>query len=128
MRFVRLTTIGNSYEANFLKDDLDDAGIACFLTNENLTNLFPTTIGLDSWGIQVMVPEDALEKAKEVLRNRDRWTAAVRCPNCGSTRVRLVSVSPGWFRNLFGLLFVGPAIADLRSGYECSECVTSFKR
>src|SRR5688572_24240185 len=70
VRFVRLTTIDNSYEANFLKEDLDQAGIPCFLTNENITNLIPSTFGLLGSGIQVMVAEEELGKAKEVLALR----------------------------------------------------------
>jgi hypothetical protein len=88
MQYVRLTTIDNSYEANFLKDDLGVAGIPCFLTNENITSLVPHTFGLLGSGIQVMVPEADLGKATEVLALRAQVGKVITCPNCDSRNIR----------------------------------------
>ncbi len=55
MRFINLCTVDNSYEANFIKEDLEDNGIPCILTNENITTLMPHMNGILGSGVQVLV-------------------------------------------------------------------------
>ena len=131
MRFVRLTTIDNSYEANFLKDDLGVAGIPCFLTNENITNLMPHTFGLLGSGIQVMVPEGELGKAKEVLALRAQVGKVIACPNCSSRNIHF-GLGPG--KRLKTVLAIMASVVawmpmgNIRNKYYCNDCKTEFSK
>lgn len=51
MNTIRLTTCNDSFEANLIKDKLENEGIECFLTNENFTSLFPIYNGILGSGI-----------------------------------------------------------------------------
>jgi DNA-directed RNA polymerase subunit RPC12/RpoP len=131
MRFVRLTTIDNSYEANFLKDDLGVAGIPCFLTNENMTNLLPHTFGLLGSGIQVMVPEGELGKAKEVLALRSQVGKVISCPNCNSQNIRFGLAPGNKFKTVLAIMASVVAWApmgNIRNKYYCNDCKTEFSK
>ena len=65
-RTVRLTTCNNSYEAHVLQGALLAEGIPSVLHNENMTNLFGGLISGFS-GVDVLVYEDDLQRAREVL-------------------------------------------------------------
>lgn len=131
MKFVRLTTTDNSYEANFLKEDLEGEGIPSFLTNENITNLVPNTVGLFGAGIQVMVPEEAYERAKAVLQKRQQVMAVMRCPHCDSMNVRFGLGSTGWLRKTVAVvmsLIAWIPFGNIRNTYYCDDCQFEFKK
>ena len=70
MKFIKLATADNSYEANFIKDDLADEGIECMLTNENFTALMPLSNSMFGSGIQILVDRVDYDRAKEILDRR----------------------------------------------------------
>lgn len=59
----------DSFEANLIKARLEDAGIPCFLTNENFSSLYP--MFPPAWKeIQVMLREEDLDKALVILEEK----------------------------------------------------------
>jgi hypothetical protein len=69
MKTIKLMNCNDSFEANLIKAKLEDAGIPCFLTNENFSSLYP--LFPPAWKeIQVMIREEDLEKAIEILKNK----------------------------------------------------------
>ena len=129
MNFVRITTVDNSYEAEFLKEDLEEADVPCVLTDVNLTNLYPNMGGfyLGS-GIQVLVPKRDQVKAEEIVQRRNVIMRIVRCPNCGSAKVEHIGTDNVWgsIRLIALLLFV--PIIRLKDNYHCYECRSKFRR
>jgi hypothetical protein len=75
MRFINLCTVDNSYEANFIKEDLALGGIACIVTNENFTSLMPHMNGILGSGIQILVDKDNLETARQIIEKRTGKTS-----------------------------------------------------
>jgi hypothetical protein len=60
----------NAIDANIIKTKLDAHGIPCFLTEENLANLYPT-LNLLSNGVRLHLFEKDIEWAKEVLKENN---------------------------------------------------------
>jgi DNA-directed RNA polymerase subunit RPC12/RpoP len=94
MRFINLCTVDNSFEANFIKKDLAEQGIACIVTNENFTSLMPQMNGILGSGIQILVYKDDLEVARQVIEKRTA-TDIVTCPECGSEILNMDSGQDG---------------------------------
>lgn len=65
MKTVILTTFTNNVQAHMMQDILKDAGIDSMLSGEMTNQVFSPLVNL---GIQVMVFEDKLEQAKELLK------------------------------------------------------------
>lgn len=68
MEPVVLVTCQDAIEANIFKGVLDNAGIECYLAGENFSALMPTNIGELGGGVQVLVNENDLEKAKLLIK------------------------------------------------------------
>jgi hypothetical protein len=75
MDYVKLCTVDNSYEANFIKEDLAEEGIPCMINHENITQLLPSVSFIPGSGIQILVATDDLQRAKEVLNRRHQRPA-----------------------------------------------------
>lgn len=69
MKAVILTTCDSPVEAHFTKHKLENAGIFCYLTNENMSfPMFPfTTFPVTSLGVNIFVREEDLEQARKIM-------------------------------------------------------------
>jgi DNA-directed RNA polymerase subunit RPC12/RpoP len=77
-------------EANLAKSKLDAYGIPCFLTGENMANLYPGASNLMNFNVRLHLFLRDLEKARQVmLENNLRVSdeSYTRCPRCGSTNI-----------------------------------------
>ena len=129
MEFVRLSTVGNSFEANFLKEDLESEGISCILTNENVTTLIPHMNGILGSGIQILVAATDLEKANEILKQR--VTAIVKCPNCQSTSINFGLGTKHRFKRIVSIVIsalTAMPFNNINNIYYCNDCRTEFKK
>lgn len=64
-KLVVLATYSSDWEAHIAKGILDEAGIPCFISNENFGSLYP--IGFNSiGGIAVVVRQQDLTEAKRL--------------------------------------------------------------
>ena len=86
MSIIRLTTCSNIIEANFIKNNLENEGIDCFLTNEIFSTLLPAYNGILSAGIQIMVEKKDFEKALKLI-SQPATESAIQCPVCKSTNI-----------------------------------------
>ena len=68
MKTVILTTCDNSTEAHLIRGNLASEGIESFLSNENYTSLYPNMSGLIGSGIDIMVAEEDLEHALQIIQ------------------------------------------------------------
>ena len=66
MKTVILTTFTNNVQAHMMQDILKDAGIDSMLSGEMINQVLSPLANL---GIQLLVFEDKLEQAKELLKN-----------------------------------------------------------
>ena len=67
MKYHKLRTYNDVIHATIARDVLENNGIPCFLTNENVTTLLPSLNFIHGGGIHLMVSEENLERADELL-------------------------------------------------------------
>jgi len=128
MRFINLCTVDNSYEANFIKEDLEDKGIPCILTNENITSLMPHMNGILGSGIQVLVDKDDLITAREILDKR-KTSDVVVCPDCNSKNIKYGLGTTNKGKKILALIIaivIGSPTKHIRQTYYCEDCKREF--
>lgn len=86
MSIIQIKTCSDSFEAHIMLGKLKQAGIVCFLTNENFSTLMPRYTGVMDSGVHIMIDEKDTEIALEIL-NEPVAEKAVVCPYCKSTNV-----------------------------------------
>ena len=124
MKFINLCTVDNSYEADFITDDLEEHGIEYMVTNENFTSLMPHMSGIPGCGIQILVDANDYESARQILEKRSKKEITV-CPTCGSHNIKygLGTKKPGTkLSALFLSLFTGVPIGNIKQTYYCIDC------
>jgi hypothetical protein len=128
MKYLKLYTADSYHEANFIKDNLANEGIACILTNENFTTLMPNMNGILGAGIQILVHKDDYDRAKQVLGKKDNSDIQV-CPNCNSSHIEYGLGKKHRIKKLIAiaiaLIVVTPA-RHIRQTYYCKDCKTEF--
>ncbi|MCC6289728.1 MAG: DUF2007 domain-containing protein [Chitinophagaceae bacterium] len=67
MELIVIQSYDSDIEANLTLGKLKEAGIVCFLQNEYTATILSNAIG----NIKLVVPEDQVEQAKELLRQFD---------------------------------------------------------
>lgn len=128
MKYITLCTVDNSYEANFIKDNLADEGIVCIVTNEHFTTLMPHLNGMLGAGIQILVDIDDYERARQVVDKRTASDKSI-CPNCHSNRVGYGLGTRRRSMKIAALVIAvitGSPIQHIRRTYYCRDCRAEF--
>ncbi len=121
-----LTTYDSTINANLLRAKLEHEGIPCFLNNEHFTNLMPHYFNILGSGVQILVPTDQLEQAKEIAKLDD---GRMTCPNCGATNIKNDLESPkNKLKLILIALLIAVPIGNLLNRYRCLECGQKFKK
>jgi hypothetical protein len=79
----------NAIDAHIAKSKLDAYGIPCFLTEENMANLYPGQ-SLYAFKMRLHIFATDRERAMQVLASRNlsiHGDASLACPRCQSHRV-----------------------------------------
>lgn len=128
MNFILLQSFSNYIDAHILLGRLEEAGIRCWLKDENLVATIPLWANATG-GIKLMVVENQFEEAKALLREFDAAKrASFTCPNCGSGNIEYVSSNreaANWLSVLLGFLFFSYAMPV--KTWHCFQCKTDFK-
>jgi hypothetical protein len=77
-------------DANIAKTRLDANDIPCFLTGENMSNLYPSHRFLVGLKVRLHLFAKDEEKASEILSDIDLTSdsdASLKCPKCNSSRI-----------------------------------------
>jgi hypothetical protein len=87
-KIIVLKSFDNPIAANLAKTKLDAYGIPCFLSEENLGNLYPIQSARFS-GVRLHLFLKDAEHARQVLDEQVTLTDddRTRCPRCRSTRI-----------------------------------------
>jgi DNA-directed RNA polymerase subunit RPC12/RpoP len=126
---IVLKSFESAIEANLAKTKLDAYGIPCFLSEENIGNLYPIQNPRFS-GVRLHLFQKDVEQARQVLRSTVALTEedAVHCPRCGSARVGLAyskKTNSKLLKQLAALLFM--IIAPSKKVYNCPDCGLEFQ-
>lgn len=128
MKYITLHTVDDSYEANFIKDDLADEGIECMLTNENFTTLMPHMNGVLGSGIQILVDKDDYDRARQIIDKRNKRDVQV-CPYCNSSNIKYGLGTKHRFKRLLAIaiaLIIASPVRHIKPVYYCKDCKTEF--
>ncbi len=127
-KIIEFRNYDTSMEANLAKTKLDAYGIPCFLTGENLSNLYPINNPKFS-GVRLHVFSKDEEQARQILGSIVPLSEVelTRCPRCRSTNVEITYTKKFSSRifTFFMALFV--AIWPPRKVYHCLDCGHAFK-
>ena len=126
MKTVTLITCDTSFQASLIQGRLlNEGAIESFLTNQNSTNLLPHLNNIMGSGVQVLVDENNLERARKIIA--DELTPDnqnIICPYCGSEHVTLglgKHKKGKFLQILLSIFFVIP-LGYLKPKYYCQDC------
>jgi Putative prokaryotic signal transducing protein len=120
----------NAIEANIVKSKLDAYGVPCFLTEENMANLYPGASNLMSFGVRLHLFEHDVERARQIMSENNLRVdddSTTICPHCKSNQVerdfpKQLTLKPmAALRFLFfGIFYPGKKV------YRCLDCDFEF--
>jgi len=120
-----------SIEANIIKAKLDAYGIPCFLTEENMANLYPGASSLMNFNVRLHLFAHDRENAKHILEEENMEIdneSITKCPKCRSRN--LERDFPKKFSLTFGsalnVLFFGIFFPH-KKVFRCLDCEYEFK-
>jgi predicted RNA-binding Zn-ribbon protein involved in translation (DUF1610 family) len=123
MNMITLRSFDNYFYANIMLTKMEDAGIECWLKDENTVTIDPllsNAIG----GIKLVVKETDVEDATKLLQQFDEeYLRSVKCPKCGSNTITSVT-KPGvsnYITAILTWLFSSYAVGAEQI-YQCSTC------
>lgn len=120
----------SAIDANIAKSKLDANGIPCFLTEENMANLYPGASNLMNFNVRLHLFGHDAERASLILAennlrlNDDSITS---CPRCRSNNIerdfpkKLTQTFTSSLRYLFFGIFYPE-----KKVYRCSDCEFEF--
>ncbi|HEY3402594.1 MAG TPA: DUF2007 domain-containing protein [Ohtaekwangia sp.] len=119
----------NPIDANIIKTKLDAHDIPCFLTQENLANLYPGN-HLLAFQVRLHLFAKDSERARQVIKEQYLSVdddSILSCPTCRSTAIER-DFPKGLTENLLtglGVLFFGLFIPQ-KKVYHCRDCNREF--
>lgn len=120
----------NAIEANIAKSKLDAYGIPCFLTEENMANLYPGASNFMNFNVRLHLFDHDAERARQIMSENNlrlNDDAVSRCPKCGSKNIErdFPKELTSTFASSLRLLFFGLFYPN-KKVYRCSECEFEF--
>ena len=91
MDFVILETFDNYIDAGLMLGRFEEAGINCWLKDEQTATLNPILTNAIG-GIKLMVAEDDIKEATEILNAlKEIKRESFACPKCGSHNIEYIT-------------------------------------
>jgi hypothetical protein len=125
MELTLIKTCPGDAEAHLIRTKLESEGITCFLFNEHFSNLIPAYYQMMGSGIQIRVPSDQADAARQVIETMYP-SRIVACPNCQSQRIKSWEAKHRLALISF-LLILPTLIGNLFGRYTCQDCGTVFR-
>lgn len=117
-------------DANIVKSKLDAYGIPCFLTEENMANLYPGASSLMNSNVRLHLFAQDIERAEQIMADDKMFLhddSVTRCPVCMSQNIERdfpKDLSLTWASTLkvmfFGIFFPQKKV------FHCLECDHEF--
>jgi len=128
MNFVVVEIFSNYIDANIITGRLQAEDINCWLKDEHTVTIDPILTNAVG-GIKLMVAEAQAERCIELLNQyKAEKQAAIRCPNCGSAEIQLVSTPrkpENWISAFLGF-FLGDYAFGTKKVYHCFSCEKEY--
>lgn len=122
MQTVVLKTFDNYFSANILLTRMQDAGMPCYLFDENTVTVNPV-LGAAIGGIKLVVQKEHESAAREILQEfENEYIKAAVCPQCYKSKIELLvkqkpeNIFTAFVTWIFGSYGVAQKI------YQCQHC------
>jgi DNA-directed RNA polymerase subunit RPC12/RpoP len=120
----------NAIDANIAKSKLDAYGIPCFLTEENMANLYPGASNLMNFSVRLHLFGYDVDRATQIMSENNLQVeddSVVICPKCGSRKIerdfpKKLTLE---FISSLRFLFFGIFYPE-KKVYHCSDCDAEF--
>jgi hypothetical protein len=138
-KIITLSVENDLTNAYLTKGILDEHGIDCFVSNENITTANPLYMNAVG-GIEVQIKEEDKENAIKILAQHrgeeksnehfekpvtEKIASEILCPQCGSDEVRKEKVSAAAFA--VSLLLLGFPLPFFKRKHHCFDCQHEWK-
>lgn len=129
---IVLQRFDNVIDANIAKSKLDAYGVPCFLTEENMANLYPGASNMMNSNVRLHIFRHDAERAQQVMHENalsvsgDEDTV-IQCPKCRSKNIErdFPKKLTESFLSSLRYLFFGIFFPD-KKVYHCRDCDTEF--
>jgi hypothetical protein len=122
-KIIVFESYNTTVAANLAKTKLDAYGIPCFLTEENLTNLYPLQMGIFP-GVRLHIFERDFEEVKNILEYKPEENF-IKCPHCGS--VQMDNQHSALERMAASAMFLMSILLPIdHHEYRCKNCEKGF--
>lgn len=119
-----------SIDAYIVKSKLDAYGIPCFLTEENMTNLYPGASSLMNFNVRLHLFAYDIERARNIMEENHLVLddeSITKCPKCKSRKVerdfpKKFSLT---FASTLNIMFFGIFFPHKKI-FRCLECEFEF--
>ena len=129
MNFKILDVFDNYIDASLSLGRMEEAGIKCWLKDENtatISPIFTNAIG----GIKLMVAEDDMAAAKEILQAlKDIKRKSFACPYCGSNNIEYITTNRNTANVISSILtwLFGNYAIGIHKIWHCFTCNKEFE-
>jgi len=129
MDFILLETFDNYIDANLMLGRLEEAGINCWLKDEQTVTLNPI-LGNAIGGIKLMVAEDDIDRSTEILNAlKEIKRKSFACPNCGSHNIEYITTNRKPTNVISSILtwMLGNYAIGIKQVWHCFDCHEEFE-
>ncbi len=129
MDFVILETFDNYIEANLMLGRFEEAGINCWLKDEQTATINPVLTNAIG-GIKLMVAKYEINEATEILNTlKEIKRKSFACPYCGSHNIEYITSNRKTANLVTSLLtwMLGNYAIGLKQVWHCFNCNEEFK-
>jgi hypothetical protein len=128
MNFILFQSFSNYIDAHILLGRFQDAGLDCWLKDENVVTINPLWTDATG-GIKLMVAENQLKEATRLFAQYSaERKEAFTCPSCNSGNIEYISSdrkAVNWLSVVLGFLFFNYAMPI--KTWRCFDCGIEFK-
>ena len=128
MEFVIVETFDNYIDANLTMGRLEEAGIHCWLKDEEMVTLTPM-FGNAIGGIKLMVEKNDIDKSKEILDAlKEIKRKNFACPHCGSHNIEYITSNRKSSNVISSVLtwMLGSYAIGVKQVWHCFDCNKEF--
>ena len=129
MQYQVLQTFANYIEAHIVLGRFEEAGIKCWLKDENTVTIDPILTNAVG-GIKLMVAANDMEKATELMHSiRQQQIENYICPRCSSNNIEYINTprkAINWFGAILSWL-LGSYAVSVEKTWHCFDCGYEFE-
>jgi hypothetical protein len=129
MDFIILETFDNYIDASLMMGRLEEAGLNCWLKDEQTVTLNPilsNAIG----GIKIMIDKKDVDKATEILNAlKEIKRQSFACPNCNSHNIEYITTNRKPSNVVSSILtwMLGSYAIGVKQVWHCYDCNEEFE-